>query len=247
MNTEQFNAHVISQVDEAFVKYGIKHCSAITVSYVEKGLFYAKAWKKGSECGIVFSLEAMAKDLDDALKETIPHEIAHLVCFFRPELGRKHDTGWQRVCRQLGGNGNRCGTMKLTRAKNKTLTRYVYLIRGREIRFGPKHHAQIEKYPVTGCLFNIAELGNNIRVYPSQFVRTQQYQMVDGKFVPIEEVPDISNLSDLSGLSKREICSQIYKKNLDKQRKEVIGLFVDHGLTPAAASTYYQNYKSGKW
>jgi SprT protein len=43
---------------------------------------------------------------DDMMNETVPHEVAHLVCYARPELGRKHDGGWRRVCLALGGNGN---------------------------------------------------------------------------------------------------------------------------------------------
>jgi predicted SprT family Zn-dependent metalloprotease len=46
------------------------------------------------------------KHFEDIRDETVAHEIAHLVCFARPELGRKHDGGWQRVCIALGGNGN---------------------------------------------------------------------------------------------------------------------------------------------
>ena len=41
----------------------------------------------------------------DILQEVIPHEIAHLVCFARPDLGDAHNRGWQRVCLALGGNG----------------------------------------------------------------------------------------------------------------------------------------------
>ena len=45
------------------------------------------------------------KHYQDILDETVPHEVAHLVCFARPELGRKHNDGWRRVCLALGGNG----------------------------------------------------------------------------------------------------------------------------------------------
>ena len=45
------------------------------------------------------------KHFEDIRDETVPHEVAHLVCYARPELGRKHDMGWQRVCVALGGNG----------------------------------------------------------------------------------------------------------------------------------------------
>lgn len=46
--------------------------------------------------------------LQDMLDDTVPHEVAHLVCYANPMLGRKHDTGWKRVCIALGGNGQRC-------------------------------------------------------------------------------------------------------------------------------------------
>lgn len=42
----------------------------------------------------------------DMLDETIPHEVAHLVCYARPELGRNHDSGWRQICIALGGNGD---------------------------------------------------------------------------------------------------------------------------------------------
>jgi len=39
--------------------------------------------------------------------DTIPHEVAHLVCYQRPELGKGHDAGWVAVCKALGGTGER--------------------------------------------------------------------------------------------------------------------------------------------
>lgn len=42
----------------------------------------------------------------DMLDNTVPHELAHLVCFLRPDLGNNHDNGWRMVCMALGGNGN---------------------------------------------------------------------------------------------------------------------------------------------
>jgi len=50
----------------------------------------------------------LGDDYEDLLNNTIPHEVAHLVCFARPELGNNHNPGWKRVCRSLGGTGNRC-------------------------------------------------------------------------------------------------------------------------------------------
>tara|TARA_R110000868_G_scaffold9620_1_gene47490 strand:+ start:6992 stop:7789 length:798 start_codon:yes stop_codon:yes gene_type:complete len=43
---------------------------------------------------------------EDMVNNTVPHEIAHLVCFARQDLGNNHDAGWQRVCLALGGDGS---------------------------------------------------------------------------------------------------------------------------------------------
>lgn len=45
------------------------------------------------------------KHFEDMRDETVPHEIAHLVCFANPALGKNHNEGWKRVCIALGGNG----------------------------------------------------------------------------------------------------------------------------------------------
>ena len=50
--------------------------------------------------------------LDDAgwnhiINYTVAHEVAHLVCFADPSMGRNHNAGWQRVCVRLGGSGQR--------------------------------------------------------------------------------------------------------------------------------------------
>ena len=36
--------------------------------------------------------------LDTIINDTVPHEISHLICMLRPELGRNHDRGWR--CKQ---------------------------------------------------------------------------------------------------------------------------------------------------
>jgi predicted SprT family Zn-dependent metalloprotease len=55
-----------------------------------------------------FNSEIIQGDhFDDMMQNTVAHEVAHLVCYARPDLGRKHDAGWQRVCVALGGDGKR--------------------------------------------------------------------------------------------------------------------------------------------
>ena len=76
------------------------------------------------------------------LNDCVPHEIAHLVCYAKPELGSNHDRGWQRVCVALGGNGERCHTEDVLYARGNT---YEYITStGAKIQVGEKHHAKIQ-------------------------------------------------------------------------------------------------------
>lgn len=54
------------------------------------------------------------------LSDTVPHEMAHIVCYANPSLGKNHDKGWKRVCMQLGGSGARCHDHAYTFARGKT-------------------------------------------------------------------------------------------------------------------------------
>jgi predicted SprT family Zn-dependent metalloprotease len=64
--------------------------------------------RKATQFSLRFNCELIqGEHFDDMMSNTVPHEVAHLVCYARPELGRKHDAGWKRVCVALGGNGKR--------------------------------------------------------------------------------------------------------------------------------------------
>lgn len=51
---------------------------------------------------------------------TIPHEIAHLVCCWNPDLGKNHDAGWRDVCIRLGGDGEQCHLIPVIYERGKT-------------------------------------------------------------------------------------------------------------------------------
>lgn len=66
------------------------------------------------ELTIRFNRDMVLGDgFDHIMNNTIPHEIAHLVCMVDPRRGKNHDRGWQRVCEVLGGNGKRCHNEKV--------------------------------------------------------------------------------------------------------------------------------------
>lgn len=77
------------------------------------------------------------------INEIIPHEIAHLVCFVRPGLGRNHDRGWSRVCIALGGIGTRTGKFGVTKARRTR--KAVYQINGESVDIGIRVHNKIQQ------------------------------------------------------------------------------------------------------
>ena len=100
--------------------YGVK--ISPTVSFNLRGR--VAGWAGCSLCRVTrtasnfrlrFNCELIeGKHFDDMVNNTVPHEIAHLVCYARKDLGSNHDAGWQRVCLALGGDGKRCHTYEVS-------------------------------------------------------------------------------------------------------------------------------------
>lgn len=55
---------------------------------------------------VTLNRDAIAQNPQDMLEDTVPHEVAHIVCMIKPHLGDGHNQGWQTVCKRLGGSGN---------------------------------------------------------------------------------------------------------------------------------------------
>lgn len=97
--------------------YGVD-LSGITVRYDVRGAVAGWALK-GKE--VRFNVDFIADDRYDYLiNYTVPHEFAHIVCDLKPQLGRKHNPGWKRVCIALGGNGKRTHSEQVVYANGET-------------------------------------------------------------------------------------------------------------------------------
>lgn len=71
--------------------------------------FYTSGKSAGKAYGyskVSYNIHVFAQDMETFMRDVIPHEIAHVVCSF---LGwdKGHGNNWKRVCRVLGGNGQR--------------------------------------------------------------------------------------------------------------------------------------------
>lgn len=80
---------------------------------------------------------------DHLIKDTVPHELAHIVCFYEPRLGRNHDYGWARVCQQLGGNGERTHKELVTYANGKTF--YYTSSTGQVVALSIQRHRKVQR------------------------------------------------------------------------------------------------------
>jgi|SRR5690554_3624671 len=78
-----------------------------------------------------------------AVNETIPHEVAHIVCQNFPHLGRRHDAGWKRVCLALGGDGKRCHAERVKRLRKTK--KFIYEVDGNTFELGSCHHKRLQQ------------------------------------------------------------------------------------------------------
>lgn len=92
-----------------------------------------------------FNREAIAKNWDEMVNQTIPHEVAHIVAYVHRHLGAKnHNYAWAQIDRSLGGTGERCHKMELT--PGRRTSRFLYRNeKGTEFNIGPKHHAGLQR------------------------------------------------------------------------------------------------------
>lgn len=79
---------------------------------------------KATDLRLEFNATAIDLHYEEMVKNTIPHEVAHLVCYVNPKLGSGHDIGFKRVCKGLGGCGSTTHSMELPSAKTTRKYRY---------------------------------------------------------------------------------------------------------------------------
>lgn len=73
--------------------------------------------------------------------ESVPHEVAHIVCFKIPELGSGHNEGWVSVCKSLGGVGTTMHNEEIVYGKGAT---YEYITTtGAKVRVSQQIHKRV--------------------------------------------------------------------------------------------------------
>lgn len=107
-------------IDAAEALYSIT-LPHIDISFNLRGTVAGWAGRENGKYWMKFNSDMIANDsFDHILNDAISHELAHIVCYFNPYLGKNHNYGWQQVCKSLGGNGKRCHSEKVNYAKGDT-------------------------------------------------------------------------------------------------------------------------------
>jgi len=126
----------------------------ITILFDLRGRCAGQAIQRGNQFSMRFNRDMMMNEgWDHIIKETVPHELAHIICYVNPSLGRNHDAGWNRVCRLLGGSGERTHQEQVVYAKGKT---YIYTTStGHTVSLSSIRHRKVQN----GSSYNCRERG----------------------------------------------------------------------------------------
>lgn len=144
---EQVRRRCMEVFAVARAKYGVS-LSNVQIRFDLRGRVAGMAGYKTSmgkrHYFLRFNVKMICSDsFKHIFNDTVPHEIAHLVCFENPQFGDNHNAGWKRVCRALGGNGERCHNEEVAYANGAT---YQYTTsNGKIVNLSQIRHRKIQK------------------------------------------------------------------------------------------------------
>lgn len=187
-------------LNKAEALYGVKIDPSISYNLRGRvagwaGCKFCMLTRNATQFSLRFNRELIqGEHFEDMMNNTVPHEIAHLVCYARPELGRKHDSGWRRVCVALGGDGN-------TRHSYDVVVRgrWDYLTdRGNKVSVTKKYHAYVQ---AGGSLTFKKGLGQISRSSPCAPSGQLKVTKMPDNIIPVRTVPK----TDLTQAPKTDI------------------------------------------
>lgn len=240
---DKFTADTRAKLIEAVDKYNLPFDPLrVKIRYDIKGRCAGQARHRAGVYELRFNPEAILNHNEDMTKDTIPHEVAHLVCFARRELGNGHDAGWKRVCRQLGGDDSRTHDMTLTKAKE--VARYKYTMpNGKVYNLAGKQHNSIQNGTRS---YRCRETGVALlpEFWEGYKTLAQRLAMVDVPRFQMNSNGGMSKVAGDASKSKADIAREVFEANPNISRGEFIEIMVvKANMTKAGAGTYYYNLK----
>jgi len=129
MSHEDIKSRILAKHDEIMQNArdmfpAFRYAPNVRVYFYETG---RSAGMAHGDMRIGYNLHIFAQDLERFINDTIAHEIAHIVCMYT-RTDRGHGKTWKRVCRMLGGNGQRCYASDTIKPKMiRTRKTYEYI------------------------------------------------------------------------------------------------------------------------
>ena len=177
-----------------------------------------------------FNVDMIANSsFNHIINDTVPHEIAHLVCYENPRFGDNHNAGWRRVCKQLGGTGERCHREEVSYANGLS---YQYVTsNGRTVVLSQIRHNKIQKGVVYRFKYGWGHIDRN-----------SKWQVVGKNSARISETSATSETANktLSQVEQIQSAIKIAKsKNIDID-SVVMALSIHFGLSKTDARKHVE-------
>ena len=199
----------------------------IDVRFDAKGRAAGWAGLKDDRYFMRFNLEMMrGNGWDHIINDTVPHELAHIVCFYQPTLGRRHNPGWKRVCMQLGGSGERCHKEETAYAHGRT---FAYTTTtGHTVKVSETIHRRIQQ----GRMYRYRDKGDIHAASMHQVIGVQGRVLT-----PVSAVPPVTRAPAApqrpippsgAGTNAERIRERI---RLAKRQGENMRVVIDWGVT----------------
>lgn len=234
---EQIQNRIKQVMTAAEERYGVDF-SEVQVRFDLRGRCAGIAGYQGTMFGernyfLRFNCDMIKTDaFKHLIDDTVPHEIAHIVCYMRPELGRRHDAGWKRVCRALGGTGERCHSEQVVFANGKTF-QYKSTV-GRLVTVSERTHRKIQM----GATYLLKRGGGQITKL-SEWMRFQPgvVQMAEAPAAP-RVAPKATTTKTGSKAEKVREFIRLAKRNDMPQSTVIWTAQVELGMPKSQAQRY---------
>ena len=148
---QEFLKHVCEHMENArrlFSEFDLHIGTQVPVVFVARGRAAGMCkWRRTAsgifQYNLEFNINAIMKEWDDMVNDTVPHEIAHIVDHVIHGKSHGHGYQWKAIARRLGCSGDRCHSYEIEKARKTTKIQYVASC-GTEIWLTKRIHNQVQ-------------------------------------------------------------------------------------------------------
>lgn len=255
-NMQTIREATLACLAKAEKMYGVD-LSKVQIKFDLKGAAMGQArWRinrftrEASELQLRFNLRMCSEDMHDAINDTVPHEVAHIVNVVAPHTGANHNAGWRNVCLQLGGTGKTYHDQEVIYAKGRT---YAYTAScGKVINLSEQRHKKVQRGAELrlkgggkinkACEYKLVGIsGRRVGAAPTQKAGVSAPKQAAAAKKPTTPQAPSKPRDKMTKAEKIRDAIQRCKRN-DLDRAVAVAFGVDElGMDPALARKYVKN------